>query len=278
VEEIVDVLADRVADAEQQYAAGATTQGDVLSAQSRHASARLQLVRTKQGLATAEANLAWLIGSAPSALGPLHAIELPGELPVETDLVERARAAHPMLEELRANANRAAVGVEGAAATGLLRPNIGLRVEAEVIGQTIPFLEEDWEESWDANLTISLGTAATIFDGRASAGRRDVAEAQLAQARSALTEFSESISLRIRAAVERYLVAQATLLEASARLAAAEEEARVARVSFDNELITRSDALGARLGVLEAQLATIGARMEGARALAEIEYLAGPIR
>jgi len=211
-------------------------------------------------------------------LGSIEAVELPSELPVETELVERARTAHPMLEELRASADRAAVGVDGAVAASALRPDIGLRVKAELLGQTIPFLEDDWDESWDANLTISIGTSATIFDGRASFGRRDGAEARLAQARSAFTEFNDALPLRIRASVERYLVAQAMLDEARAQLAAAEEDARVARVSFENDVITRSEALGARLGVLQAQLAVIAARMEGARALAEIEYLAGAVR
>ncbi|MFW6289178.1 MAG: TolC family protein, partial [Spirochaetota bacterium] len=245
----------------------ALTRADVLSEQSRYASARLELVRARQALATGEANLVWLIGAEP---GELEALDLPGEPPDEAELVERARAGHPRLDELRMTASRAAIGVEAAAAASLMRPDVGLRVKAEVVGQTFPFVEDEWKESWDANLTISVGTSATVFDGGSSRARRETAEARLAGARSAITEFSDSL--------ERYFVAQAVVSEVRAQLAAAEEQVRVARVSFENELITRSDVLGARLGVLEAQLAAIGAELDGVRAMAEIEYLAGTYR
>ncbi|MFW5738200.1 MAG: hypothetical protein ACOCYX_04750, partial [Spirochaetota bacterium] len=73
------------------------------------------------------------------------------------------------------------------------------------------------------------------------------------------------------------LVAQATLAEAQARAASAVEERRVAEVSYENELITRGELLGARVGVLEAMLSSVAARGQMAGSLAELEYLAGPL-
>jgi len=275
VEEIVRVLQDRVADAQAQLDAGATTPVAVLAERSRAAYARLQLVRAEQGLASALASLELLIGREP---GDLASVPLPNELPPESILVERSLDGHPRLGELRATSAQAAVQVDVASASRPFRPDVGLSVKAEAQGQRLPLVQANWIDSWDANLTVSVGASVSLYDAGAGLAKLDAASARYGQALSAVAELADSLPLQLRAAYEQYAVATARMDLGEARVAAAEEQRRVAEVGFENELVTRGDLMGATVGVLEARLERIGARLDADLALAELEYLAGPIR
>lgn len=274
VREIVSILEERLSDARERLDAGATTRRTVLAEEAALAAAEVQLMRTRQGLRTAEATLEWLIGREPGELDPPA---LPEELPDEARLVERARATHPRLAELRATARQAEVQLRVAEASRPLLPDIGLNVKAEVQGQRVPLVQANWIDTWDANLTVSVGVQTTLYDGFANAAQQNASRAQRDQALSAVAEYGDSLPLQVRRHYERYLVARASLREAQARAASAEEERRVAEVGYENELITRGELLGARAGVLEAGLASVAARLDMARSLAELEYLAGPL-
>ena len=274
VEEIVGILEERLADARERLDAGATTRRAVLAEEAAVAAARSQLVRAHQGLQTAEATLEWLVGREVGELAPA---ELPESLPAEAELVERARTRHPRLAELRATARQAEVQLRVAEASRPPLPDIGLSVKAEVQGQRVPLVQANWIDTWDANLTVSIGASATLYDGFANAAQQNASRSQYDRALSAVAEYGDSLPVQVRRQMERYLVAQANLREARARAASAVEERRIAEVSYENELITRGDLLGARVGVLEAELSSIAARLAMAQSLAELEYLAGPL-
>ncbi len=274
VAEIVGILEERLVDARERLDAGATTRRAVLAEEAALAAARSQLVRTRQGLRTAEATLEWLIGREAGALDPPP---LPESLPEEAELVARAQATHPRLAELRATARQAEVQLRVSEASRPPLPDIGLNVKAEVQGQRVPLVQANWIDTWDANLTVSIGASTTLYDGFANAAQQNSSRAQRDQALSAVAEYGDSLPLQVRRQMERYLVAQATLAEAQARAASAVEERRVAEVSYENELITRGELLGARVGVLEAMLSSVAARGQMAVSLAELEYLAGPL-
>ncbi len=274
VEEVVAMLESRVADATRRLEAGAATRAEVLGEEARAASARAQLVRARQGLLTAEWNLRRLLGRE---FGELAGIEVPHSLPEESDLVEAARSADPRLTELRATTRGAEVQLRVAGASRPFLPDLGLRVQAAVRGQRVPFVEANWIDTWDGNVTISIGASALLYDGGRSRADVDVARARYHQALSAVSEYADALPLQVRRAVERYLIAQASTAEAAARTANAEEQRRVAQVAFDNELISRSELTGARLAVPEARLAAAAAHLDLSLAFADLEYLVGPL-
>ncbi|MFW5718266.1 MAG: TolC family protein [Spirochaetota bacterium] len=274
VEELVALLESRAANAREQYEAGAITRSEVLSQESVLAGARAQLVRVRQGLRSGEATLEWLVDREIGALTPP---ELPDDLPDEDALVRRAIEGDPQLAELRATSGQAAVQLRVARASRPLLPDLGLSVTAEVQGQRIPFVQSNWIDSWDADLTVSIGASATLYDSGANRADQTSAQAQYEQALSAIAEYEDSLPLQIRAAMETFRVAEARLAEAVARRETAAEQLRVAEVSYENELITRAELLGARAAVLEAELTGISARLEMARGVIELEYLAGPL-
>jgi outer membrane protein len=278
MEEIVSLLEVRLRDAREQLDAGALTRNDVLAEEAALAGARLQLVRAQQGLQTAESTLSWLVGGT---IGRLERDagwnELPVTLPSEDVLVRRARSDDPRLSELRATSSRAQVQLEVAEASRPLLPDIGLTVKAEVQGQRVPLAQANWIDTWDANLTISVGANAALFDSGANAAERGAARARYEQSLSAIVEYEDSLPLQVRSSLEAYLVARASLAEADARTASAAEQERIAEVSYENELITRSELLGARVARLEAELGAVAARLELARSLFDLEYRVGPL-
>ena len=275
VETIAHRLEDRAEDARRRFDAGAVTRSEVLTEESRVASARLQLVRARQGLESTEAALRRLIGREFSHLA---AVDPPPELPSEHGLLDDAHANDPRLRELRATSEQAAVQVRVATASRPFLPDIGFRIQAEVQGQRVPFIQANWIDTWRANLTISIGASALIYDGGASSAEQRSARAVYRQSLSAVTEYVDSLPLQVRRTVEHYRIAEAMLAESEARIASAEEQRRVARVAFENEIITRAELIGAEVGVLEARLTEVGARLELSVAFAELEYLIGPLR
>lgn len=279
VREIVGLLERRVEDARRRFDAGAITRSDVLAEEAGLATARAQLVQTQQGALSAAASLAWLVGGTRDdiAATELDAPPVPEQLPDEPSLAARAGSSDPRIAELRARGAQAGVQLRVAEASRSWRPDLGLRITAEVQGQRIPLVQANWIDSWDADLTISIGASATFFDsGRNTADRRS-AEAQYGQALSAIAEYQETIPLQIRSAVEAFLVGIARLEQADARRANALEQQRIATVSYENELTTRAELLGAEAAVLEARLTAIAARLDIQRAVAELEYLVGPL-
>ncbi|MFW5742991.1 MAG: TolC family protein [Spirochaetota bacterium] len=275
VAEIVSILEERLGDARERLDAGAITRRAVLAEEAVLAEAEVQLARARQGMRTAEMTLEWLVGRE---VGEVAGIDLPDSLAEEARLVERARDGHPRLAELRATARQAEVGLRVTEASRPPLPDIGLNVKAEVQGQRVPFVQANWIDTWDANLTVSIGASATLYDGFANAAQQNDARSQYDRALSAVAEYDDSLALQIRRHLERYHVAQASLREAQARVASADEERRVAEAGYENELVTRGELLGARAGVLEAELASVAARLEMAQSLAEVEYLAGQVR
>ena len=272
--EAVTLLEARVADAQERFDAGAITRSGVLAEQASLATLRTQLVRTEQGLRSAEASLEWLVGEPVEELA---AISLPDALPAEDELVAAAIAGDPSLSELRARSTQAEVQLRVAEASRPWLPDIGLSVSAEVQGQRIPFLQANWIDSWDADLTISIGASASLYDSGANAADQASAQAQYGQTLSAIAEYEAALPLQIRAEVESFLVAQARAEETRIRRETAVEQERIAVVSFENELITRADVLGAQAAVIEADLTAIAVELERAQAFFDVEYLAGPI-
>jgi outer membrane protein TolC len=157
----------------------------------------------------------------------------------------------------------------------MLLPDLSLAVTLSVTGQDIPFSSSAWSDTWDWDLAVSLGTRANLFDAGASWAKireagRDVEGAALG---AALLE--KSVAASVRTAMQRAREKGAAVEEATAKAALAEEQAKNARVSFENELATREETNRAALGHLSARLVLLAAQHDLETALEEIELLIG---
>lgn len=277
LEELANVQLQRLQTVQSQFDAGAAARLAVLEQEALLAGTRLQLVRAEQQTTTAEASLLRLLGSQLDALPALTPWRAGESLPDEAELVEVALETVPAGDEFKALAEQALVQVDLANASRPFRPDIGLSISGAL--QTASLFEadsfEEWRDAFTSDLTISIGVTVGLFDGGTASSQVVQAETQYNQALSAAADLAESLPLQIRIQVEAYYSAQAALAEAVAREASATEAARVSRVSFENDLVTEAAVLGASIGVLDAQLAAVSARLQMLTALSELRWVTG---
>lgn len=264
-----------VSDRRGAFQAGAGTRQEVLEAEAGLASLRAKLVQAEETRATARESLSLLTGAALD--GTTLSTGFRGSLPglEEQTLKAEAVRSSPELQSARERAAQARVKLSLEKGGAMLLPDLSLAVTLSVTGQDIPFSSSGWSDTWDWDLAVSLGTRANLFDAGASWAKireagRDVEGAALG---AALLE--KTVAASVRTAMQRAREKSAAVEEATAKAALSEEQAKNARVSFENELATREETNRAALGHLSARLALLAAQHDLETALEEIELLIG---
>ncbi len=175
---------------------------------------------------------------------------------------------------LELSARMASLNEKISEASRLLRPDVGLNIEIETSGQRIPF-SPNWRETWDSSATISLGVSGGLWDWGQSENDALSASIQSRRAENGLALLRQGQQLSLRNLVQRHNLAVARYAENLANRRYLDEQFKNARVSFDNDLLTREELLG-------SELLSIGARLEGLAQLleyetvrAEIDFLTG---
>lgn len=251
-------------------AVGKVAEVENLRGEAALAGAEAELARLGSALDFAERELARLIGAAPeetraAALEPLGAFAAP--LPPREALLEAALEGSPEVAAARLQIAAAEAGRRLARAAYYpdLRVNAALQEFGSGDGHAAT--------EWNAGFTL----AVPLWDGGVTGQRVARAEAQRAEAEARL----ESARLEVASAVDRALAAldaararTGALERAAARLA---EVARVQQLLLDAGAGTQIDYLAAeselaaiRASLYEAQSATVLARVELGRILAQL--------
>jgi outer membrane protein len=155
------------------------------------------------------------------------------------------------------------------------RPDVSLNVSLDITGQKIPVIGANWTESWDANLIITLGSSMSILDSGKSASRIDQAQRNIEIAVEGLAALEQGIEYTVRSMVEGVRSGWYETGSTAAELELSREQERNAKVSYENELITRQEYLGAQIAALSSELANLAAAYAFETALTELESLAG---
>ena len=114
-----------------------------------------------------------------------------------------------------------------------------------------------------------------IFDSGASAAKVEIAQQDLLIAGEGLAAIEDGIALRVRTATYYATASWSELQRTNAALDFAAERERNAAVAYENELITRQEALLAQIGLLAAELERSVTLYAFEMALTAIEHLAG---
>jgi outer membrane protein len=275
LEEIAGIAATIVEDRNRSFDEGFITRQEVLEALSDRARLELELGKTREALATSREALAWMTGLSEGKVSFVS--EFRDELPEldEADLVEAARENSSDLAVLDARVAQAIAAERIAAASRPLLPDLSLTVTLDVTGQRIPIIGANWSDSWDANLIVSVGTQVTLFDSGAARSGTKKAGYDVESARAGRQAVDESVPLLVRRAVEAVRTAYFELEYSRSKSELASERLKNARVSFENELITRVEYSGAELGSLLSELETRAAEYTFDTALVSLEALTG---
>jgi outer membrane protein len=280
VAETVSVLTDILASDKSSFDEGDITLQVLLESRSNLSRARTGEVKANEGLSSALAALAFLTGrdavAAADIADGFEAFIGTENTAIETEeenaLVERAISASRELKDLESKARMARLYAEVQKANGLFRPNIQLQAAADVAGQDVPLLG-NWTDTWDTGLVITLAGQLPLYDSGESEAKASQALSQSEAARRGAEELKRSLPLRTRRAMEASRNARAVLAENEDALALAREQEKNARVSRENELLTRKEELGAEAARLQAELSLELSRFELGNALIELERL-----
>jgi outer membrane protein len=264
-----------VEDQQRALDAGTVTRQDVLEAKSRLAQIASQRVRAEEGLETALAGLEYLSGSRPDALSLVSPFR--ESLPdiAEDALVSSSLGSSTDLQSLRIKGEQARLAEEIRRASLIGLPDFSLNLKLSVEGQEIPFVGGNWTDTWDTNLLLTVAGRVTLFDSLASVYRLKQAQLQREQAATGAAELARSIPAQTRRLVEAARIAAAAVQEKRADLDFARERARNATVSWENEMITRTEERGASLAAISAELQLLLAQLEAETAIGELEYASG---
>ncbi len=275
LEQILDILEEIEKDRRRAFELGSVNKLSVLQIETQISGARRQLVQAREAYSSALEAVALYTDLDPQDLDLSAAFRK--DLPrfTEAALKEEAEGNSPSLrkdlldqEQARANLNLVRSGA-------IFRPDFSFNFSFEVSGQTIPWSEDSWEDTWDLNLIVGVGTQGSLFDSGRSGHRIRQAEEVLAASQDAIDLKRKQIHLQTRRAVEELQLRQAELQEAEAGVIQAEEEQKNSKLGFEQQLLTREKWGAARLALLQKRLELLARGFSFELALSELESVVG---
>jgi outer membrane protein TolC len=268
-------LGEMLADRRRSFDEGLINKQEVLEARSTMYQVRTRRIESHEAYRTAVAALEFYTNRSLSKSTLTSGLPTKALAATDSVLVEAARRTSPELEALAARVEQAQLRVAIQERSEPLRPDFSVNVSLDVSGQRIPVVGANWTDSWDTNLVLSIGTNSSLFDGGAAHWQTAQARDDLEMATLGLDSLARSLELRVRRSVEALQSAHARLAETEASVALAEERYKNARVSFENELITRGEERAAYVGLLTARLERLAGEFAYAQGVAELAALVG---
>jgi outer membrane protein len=276
-DELVRVSERRIERAEEQLrmsrdklAAGSAIRSDTLQATVELGSARLQLLQAETARATAEANLARLIGVDGSVRAARDSALLQ---PVMLDTVQlRMDAVAQAPSVIQADAAVKVAEASVSVARAAYFPSLSGSYSRSLSGAPLATSNSwDWRSSWSASLSLRW----TLFNGfsREAGVTRSVTSRTTARAQA------DDARRAVQANLTQYLASLASadqsLRIALASQAAAEEGLRVQRERYSLGMATIVDVLTAQVSLDQADVDIVRARFDYLVAKAQIEALVG---
>jgi outer membrane protein TolC/preprotein translocase subunit SecF len=266
------ILEGNVKDRRESFDTGVINYQKVLESESRLAGITRDLRETEGAYRSAEAALEFYTGTETEDAVLTTGFGYQG-LELDADLLyKEAIRDSPEVERLSLQIKQAEANLAIREGGHLLKPDFSLDISFDLSGQHIPFSEDGWTDTWNANLIISLGTKVTLFDGLSSVWKIEQAQETLETAGLGLSKLTRGVKLQIRKGIEEIRKADARIAAAEAGLKLSEERYRNARVSYENELITRLEERGAKLAEIQSRLELLMARYEYRTAVSELAY------
>ncbi|MFW6362259.1 MAG: TolC family protein, partial [Spirochaeta sp.] len=277
-----DIAGRMLDDQELAYEVGTINLESLLETRAEMQEIRMQRRRAAQALRSAEAGLSMLLHIEVAAEDLVTGYQLHTGNPEEAGLageVEQAQYTRAVeisseLQRLRLQLQQAEIGTEVEQLSGMWRPDFSLQVSVEADGQRIP-PQANWHDSWNLGVNITLAGRFGMYDGGSQAAAVREAESRQHQLLSGIAELQDGLEYQVRNQREQVANHREEYSLAIVRAELAQERAKNARVSYENELITRTQERGARILQLLAELELERSRYELESSLIELAFLTG---
>ncbi|AFG36208.1 TolC family protein [Spirochaeta africana] len=272
-----EAIAEQIlADRELALEVGTVNQEDLLEARAELQELRMQRRRAEQALASAETGLGTLLQQPITATRLVSDFPDRPELPPEAGLYQQALSDSHDLELLRGRLQQARLGTEVEQRSSMWRPDVALQLQLEAGGQRLP-PQANWYDSWDVGVNLTLAGRFGVYDGGAQAAAVRQAESRERQLQASIAELRDGLAYEVRLRREEVVARREEHELNRLRLELAEERARNARVSFENDLITRAEERGAQILLELARLSQLRSRYQLEQAYIELDFLTGSL-
>lgn len=254
-EQNIDLLKQQLANTESRFAAGAVSHFDVLQANVSLANAQPAIIRARNRLRVAVAELKQSIGYAAPGTDQIEHLRFIGALEVNLqayDLSESlaiARQRRPELKQLSLIADARKAGIDVARAGFWPRLDLVGSYDLRRSYDSDDARFEDPEDGW----FVGLESTWPIWDSGATRGRVVQARSQLRQNQLTLREAGLAIEVEVRRALSELQGAAELVLAAREVSGQAEEALRLANERYTVGNSTFLDTLQARVALTEAR-------------------------
>ena len=270
------LLSKMASDRATEYQEGVINLQTLLETERNRAAVETRLAELEQAATQAENGFFLLTGIHPNNRQFSTPLNSSLELPGDPYIIAGATVSHsPEVRRLSVTADQADNFSELEGKTGQLRPDFFLRLGMDVTGQRIPLVGANWTDTWDINFLITIGTQLTVWDAGRSEAKRKGAAARARIAREGLRQTINSTRVAIEIAAESQILTYRQVKESETLLALSREQYKNAEVSYENDLITRGEVLGAEAEVLSAEIELLSNLLNYQHARAELAYLTG---
>lgn len=247
---------------------GVVVRSDLLSAQVHLEDVRVQLEQARNGEATALDQLHLLLGvplDRPLDVGPDFTPKpLAGQV---STLQQDALSANPGIQAMRQQLGAAAAGVAVARAAN--RPHFNLMAR------------QDWNNNTPApaasSYTVGGVLSWQLFDGGATRGAVDRAEASRSELMSRLQQAEAGIGFQVADAVRKAAEAERRVAARELAVQQAEEAQRLVSKRYQNGVTTMVEVLGAQAQLDKARADLVAARYDLAVQRAAVRLAVGKL-
>ena len=273
--ELKDLAASILADRRAAFDQGQVTREQVLAAEADLADVSEKLVEATENEADARESLSILTGSDIATTVLSSDFRESAPVPDETELAAQASNASDAVAEARTRLEQARRKMALEQGSQMLLPDLSIIVDASAAGQTLPWLNGNWTDSWNWNVTVGIGTKINVFDGGASWAKAGEAEKDVAAAAAAVSGEENAAKLDARRASSALRRAQAAASAKQAKEAWAAEALKNAELSAEAQVISRQELNAARIQEATARLDLLLSRYDVEQGIADIERLLG---
>jgi outer membrane protein len=255
------------------YKAQLKSEIDLSFAQVNVSQAKLLLIRARDALKRAYADLARAMGEDNVVEYKLSAPNMPGEPPPDAEpLIADAVQNRPELRELKLRYQAAQKFEE--AERDLKRPTLNM---VGVAG-TIPYLDEQPRVTPRGYEALALNVEIPIFNGHLFTARREAARYEALASDRRLRDLQQQVEHDVRGAWSSASTAYQRIPVTEELVAQAQLALKLAQGRYNLGLASIVEITQAQLALTQAQIENVNARYDYQSAFAALQYTIGALR
>jgi outer membrane protein len=273
VNENVEQVKAHLKDVQNMMEQGMTTNNDVLKVQVQLSDVQLKQIDAKNGVRLARINLNNTIGIplATEVEIASDVVHQPKQYDNLDKLIGQAMENRPELKSMELRVKAGEAGVTAAKAGWFPQIYLSGNYYYSRPNQRIFPTQDVFKDTWD----VSVGVSLDIWNWGTTIHQTDQAQAQVAEARDALGQMKDGITLDLTQAYLNLQQAQERIDVAGQGVKQAEENHRVTSKRFNAGLASTSDLLDAEVALLQAKTNQTNALVDFQLAQARIEKAIG---